>query len=126
MIKEKPFFTIDAETTVEDIKHQYKKLALMYHSDTGGNDADFNNLKEEYECYLRHLPIIKEFDTMFIHGKDFIQKISGFIVTVMSTNPSYGFIADLAAIYVNKKITEYDPAKLRMMFLAYLKTIKTN
>lgn len=36
-------------TTLEELKKQYRKLALKHHPDRGGNEKDFIELQREYE-----------------------------------------------------------------------------
>lgn len=42
-------------TTLEELKKQYRKLALKHHPDRGGNEKDFISLQEEYENLFKQL-----------------------------------------------------------------------
>lgn len=36
-------------STLEELKQQYKKLALKHHPDLGGNTADMQGINNEYD-----------------------------------------------------------------------------
>ncbi|MEC0434404.1 DnaJ domain-containing protein [Bacillus subtilis] len=42
-------------TDLKELKKQYRKLALKFHPDRGGNEEDFILLKEEYEQIYQRL-----------------------------------------------------------------------
>lgn len=42
-------------TTLEELKKQYRKLALKHHPDRGGNEQDFIELKAEYDRLFKRL-----------------------------------------------------------------------
>lgn len=42
-------------TNLEELKKQYKKLALKHHPDRGGNEKDFIALKKEYDRLFEEL-----------------------------------------------------------------------
>lgn len=43
------FFEVKPDTTLEELKRQYYKLAKIYHPDTGGTEENFKALNNEYE-----------------------------------------------------------------------------
>ncbi len=77
------FFPDDIETEAQ-MKLNYKRLALLYHPDRGGNEELMRELNVEYE-YLKHLfahktvvtkKVINEFkslrvgDTVYVNGTE--------------------------------------------------------
>lgn len=42
-------------TSLEDLKKQFRKLALELHPDKGGNEKDFINMKNEYDHVFEQL-----------------------------------------------------------------------
>ena len=44
---EKRFF--DSLTTLEALKKEYRRLAMIFHPDCGGTDADMQELNRQYE-----------------------------------------------------------------------------
>lgn len=51
----------------EEIKKTYRKLAMKYHPDRGGNEAEFKRIKEAYEA-LTNPEATRRFDTNFDFG----------------------------------------------------------
>ena len=45
----KKYFNLDKISTLEELKREFKRLALVYHPDRGGNIVEFQNLNNEYE-----------------------------------------------------------------------------
>ena len=45
----KKYFNLDKISTLEELKREFKKLALVHHPDRGGNIVEFQNLNNEYE-----------------------------------------------------------------------------
>lgn len=43
------YFNLTAETTIDDLKKQYYRLAKQHHPDTGGTNEAFKELNNEYE-----------------------------------------------------------------------------
>ena len=43
------YFTITSNSTIDDIKKQYKKLAFKYHPDVGGSTEQMQEVNAEYE-----------------------------------------------------------------------------
>ncbi|NMA84866.1 MAG: J domain-containing protein [Epulopiscium sp.] len=43
------YFNLSADTTIDDLKKQYYRLAKQYHPDTGGTNEAFKELNNEYE-----------------------------------------------------------------------------
>ena len=57
-----PFFTLDQYTPLEDIKSQYRKLALIYHPDnkSTGSHEIFIKISKEYKEIIRtHRPKVR-------------------------------------------------------------------
>lgn len=46
--------------TLEDLKKQYKKLAVKYHPDMDGNDADMKEINAEYDVLFNKLKNIHQ------------------------------------------------------------------
>lgn len=49
-----------AQHTIDDVKNQFKRLALVYHPDKGGDPAVFNNIVESFKMVFRHKKAISE------------------------------------------------------------------
>ena len=47
------YFTREYET-IADIKHHFRELAKIYHSDFGGTDEQFREMYSEYEYLIEH------------------------------------------------------------------------
>ena len=45
----KKYFNLDKISTLEELKREFKRLALIHHPDRGGNIVEFQNLNNEYE-----------------------------------------------------------------------------
>ena len=126
MSRNKPayVFSVDADTTEDDLKKQYKEFSLTAHPDTGGSDESFKQLQRTYKQYIKHLDAIKEFREMFAHSKQSLGKILGFASYVDGLSQSMSGIADIAIMMIMKKINSYDDSALLSMFIDYLDTLK--
>lgn len=49
-----------AQHTIDDVKNQFKRLALVYHPDKGGDPVVFNNIVESFKMVFRHKKAISE------------------------------------------------------------------
>lgn len=56
------FFQINSNTTLDDLKKQYYKLAKKYHPDRGGSHEDFLNLSNEYAYWSDRILSGSNFD----------------------------------------------------------------
>ena len=43
------YFDITGDTSIDDLKKQYYKLAKIHHPDTGGTNENFRSMNDEYE-----------------------------------------------------------------------------
>lgn len=49
------FFNVTSDTTIDDLKKQYYKLAKIHHPDTGGSNESFRDMNNEYESLQNHI-----------------------------------------------------------------------
>lgn len=71
--------------TLEELKKQYKKLALQYHPDKGGKTEEFQNINNEYENLLKKINIennVKESEINIDEFREIINKIIFFDIEI--------------------------------------------
>ena len=125
MIKKTKYnFTVDSDTTVEDIKKQYKRMSLTIHSDHGGSDDEFIELKKRSELYENHLEAIKDFYDTFTHSKKSMLKIVNFFLYLLGMNNSFSFIAQIARTYLTGLINGFEETRLLEIYIKYVETNK--
>ena len=117
------YFKIYKDSTIDDIKKQYKKLAFKYHPDLGGSTEEMQDINNEYEEALKVLSTNTNknytYDIDFINIIDALIKlkmqdvtieICGFFVWVSgNTKPYKNQLGKngLGLIWHNKNIAWY-------------------
>ena len=71
------YFTITSNSTIDDIKKQYKKLAFKYHPDVGGSNEAMQEVNAEYEKAL--VEVGKMHNKNYSMDVDFINIIDALI-----------------------------------------------
>lgn len=61
------YFTINNNTTLEDLKKEYKKLATKLHPDNGGDTKAFQEMQEEFTTLFNSIKK-GNFDTSDVQG----------------------------------------------------------
>ena len=52
--------------SMEAVKKQYRKLAMKYHPDRGGNEEVFKQINNEYESNNKNSPLFGSYIDVFI------------------------------------------------------------
>ena len=71
---------IQQSASLDDVKLAYKRLAMQYHPDKGGDDSDFARIQNAYEILKerKHIPILSKPNTKLVNLKLSIsQQING-------------------------------------------------
>ncbi|OIK16889.1 hypothetical protein BIV60_02455 [Bacillus sp. MUM 116] len=72
-------------TTLEELKKQYRKLALQFHPDRGGNEKDFIELKKEYDQLFEKLNKTEETNNAYTNIIDALMKFSEINIEIIGT-----------------------------------------
>lgn len=72
-------------TTLEELKKQYRKLALQHHPDRGGNEKDFIALKEEYDQLFKQLNDTDELSDTYTDIINALMKYSEINIEIIGT-----------------------------------------
>lgn len=71
---------IQQSASLDDVKLAYKRLAMQYHPDKGGNDIDFARIQNAYDTLKdrKHIPILSKPNTKLVNIKLSIeQQVNG-------------------------------------------------
>lgn len=119
------YFTITFNSTINDIKKQYKKLAFRYHPDVGGSTKQMQEVNAEYEKALAEIGKMHNknysVDADFINLIDALIKLKmqnvvieicgWFIYVTGDTKPHKSSLKSLGLLWNNnKKCWYYKPA----------------
>lgn len=81
------YFKVSNETTIDDLKRQYYKLAKLHHPDTGGTNEGFREMNDEYERLQKLILSNGNFTTDEYQNETDISEIYRDIINTIITIP---------------------------------------